>query len=235
MRTRRPHGGTEPDADRKPSTGPADRLRERTHGLHGIAERSGFIHALLGGTATPGGYAIYLRNLLPAYLAMEEGLETHRDTDAVGRLAMREVYRAGAMKSDLTALCGSDWASALPLLPAGASYAACIVRAAEGDGARLLGHAYVRYLGDLNGGRVMMGRLSESLNLPRSALSFYIYGGIPDLKAFRVAYRARLDQAASRLDLDPVLDEAVTAFEWNIELSRDVQRYLEGIAPPGTP
>lgn len=229
---RRPHGGTEPDAGLEPAVGAADRLRERTRELHVIAERSGFIRALLGGTVTLGGYALYLRNLLPAYLAMEQGLDAHRGTDGVGRLAMREVYRTAALQADLAVLCGSDWASTLPLLTAATSYAACITNAAEGDGSRLIGHAYVRYLGDLNGGRVMMGRLSEALNLPMTALSFYLYRDIPDLKAFRVDYRARLDRAAGQLDLEPVLDEAVTAFEWNIELSRDVQRYLEDVAPP---
>jgi heme oxygenase len=54
-------------------------LRERTAELHTQAERAGIVNDILRGTATRHGYALLLRNLLPAYEAMESGLDRHRD------------------------------------------------------------------------------------------------------------------------------------------------------------
>ena len=50
----------------------------RTKTLHVEAERTGIIRDLLRGEASREGYILLLRNLLPAYLAMEHGLERHR-------------------------------------------------------------------------------------------------------------------------------------------------------------
>ena len=53
----------------------ANTLRERTQALHTRAERSGIINDVLRGKASRYGYALFLRNLLPAYRQMEAGLE----------------------------------------------------------------------------------------------------------------------------------------------------------------
>ena len=52
----------------------------RTRNLHLEAERSGIIRELLRGNASRNGYILLLRNLLPAYQAMEQGLARHRKT-----------------------------------------------------------------------------------------------------------------------------------------------------------
>ena len=97
-------------------------LRERTHALHIRAERSGIVNDVLCGKASRYGYALFLRNLLPAYRQMEAGLEQHRETPGVQAFARREVYRAQALEADLQALYGSEWARSLALLPAGKQY-----------------------------------------------------------------------------------------------------------------
>ena len=50
----------------------------RTKALHLEAERTGIIRDLLRAKASREGYILLLRNLLPAYQAMEHGLERHR-------------------------------------------------------------------------------------------------------------------------------------------------------------
>ncbi len=50
----------------------------RTKALHVEAERTGIIRDLLRAEASRDGYILLLRNLLPAYRAMEQGLERHR-------------------------------------------------------------------------------------------------------------------------------------------------------------
>ena len=64
----------------EPPGGLAQALRQATAALHRQAERSGFVEQVLRGEVTRPAYALYLRNLMPAYAAMERGLERHRGT-----------------------------------------------------------------------------------------------------------------------------------------------------------
>ena len=49
---------------------------------------------MLKGRASRDGYALFLRNLLPAYQALEEGLERDRSDPGVEALAQPALYRA---------------------------------------------------------------------------------------------------------------------------------------------
>ena len=130
----------------EPGDGLVGRLREATYSLHIQAERSGVIRDLLRGQASRHGYALLLRNLMPAYARLEEGLERHR------LAARRARVRAGGLPRDaLAADLGSSAA------PTGAARCRCCQPASAmpgrssrrgGDGARLIAHAYTRYLGD---------------------------------------------------------------------------------------
>jgi heme oxygenase (biliverdin-producing, ferredoxin) len=199
----------------------------RTKSLHVEAERTGIIRDLLRGEASREGYILLLRNLLPAYREMEQGLERHRDTPGLAALANYRLDRAPALESDLTALCGNDWQRDLPLLDAGAFYARRIAKAAGGDGARLIAHAYTRYLGDLSGGQILQRLLERSLKLQPSELSFYDFPRFSDLAALKADYRKVLDQAGA-LASDPqaVVEEGAIAFSLNIDLSCAIQAML---------
>jgi heme oxygenase len=202
-------------------------LRSRTHLLHSRAERSGFIAEMLRGRATRRGYTIFLRNLLPAYEQLEAGLERHRTRPAMRELALREVYRADALSADLAELSGQDWRHELPLLPAAQHYADRVQSDAQGEGEALLGHAYVRYLGDLNGGQVLGRLLAKSLALPAEALSFYRFPLAEDLDELRIGYRAALDRAGAQLaDWSTAINAAVDAFALNIEVSEAVCQHV---------
>jgi len=198
-------------------------FRKRTRSLHAQAERSGIIRELLHGRASRFGYALYLRNLLPAYREMEQGLEQQRDGPDVGVIAQPPLYRARAIEADLMALCGQHWHPLLPLLGAGERYASRVKAAGEGDGARLLAHAYVRYLGDLSGGQILNRLLSRSLGLGSRTLSFHEFPDIADLEGFKLAYRDAIDRAAAAMiDVQAVLEEAAVAFQLNIDVSEAV-------------
>jgi heme oxygenase len=202
-------------------------LKEETHGLHVQAERTGIVADMLRGRVSRSSYALYLRNLWPAYQQLELGLERHRLTPAVGELAFGEVYRSSALVADLTWLWGDDWANGLALLPAGRRYADRISAAADGGGEGLIGHAYVRYFGDLNGGQALKRLLAKSLDLPAASLSFYDFPSIDDLGAFRRAYREALDRSAGWVvSREGVVEAALEAFAINIEISRAVQRAI---------
>jgi heme oxygenase len=203
--------------------GLAGALRERTRALHARAERSGIVRELLRGRASRDAYALLLRNLLPAYTALEHGLDRHRDSPGVRQVALPALYRAGALASDLAALSGRKWDRSLALLPAGERYEHAVTQAAEGNGARLIAHAYARYLGDLSGGQVMKRLLAQSLALAPQSLAFYDFPEIADASAFKTEYRDALDRAAGELsDVNAVLDEAGAAFGLNIDVSEAV-------------
>jgi heme oxygenase (biliverdin-producing, ferredoxin) len=199
----------------------------RTKALHVEAERSGIIRDLLRGEATREGYLLLLRNLLPAYQAMEQGLARHRGSPALGELAHYSLDRAPAIEADLVALCGVHWSQGVPLLAAGDVYARRIAKVAEGDGARLIAHAYTRYLGDLSGGQILQRLLARSLDLQPSELSFYDFARIPDLDTLKGDYRQAID-CAGALAADPqaVIEEGAIAFSLNIDLSCAVKAML---------
>ena len=199
-----------------------DAMMNATAALHREAERSGVVGALLAGATTRASYTLFLRNLLPAYVALERELAAHPGTRT---LVGPELSRVAALENDLAELAGPSWSDALPLLPSGQAYADCIVEAAAGDGAPLVAHAYTRYLGDLGGGPILRRRLAATLRL--EALAFYDFPAIADLRAFAGAYRGRLDAAASALgDEARLVAEAVRAFELNIALSEACLGYL---------
>lgn len=204
-------------------TGLADALRDRTHSLHVEAERSGFVREILQGRASQRGYALLLRNLLPAYRQLERGLARHRLTPGVRAVAQPAVYRTRALEADLQGLGGRAWSQALPLLPAGDRYARRVAAAANGDGSRLIAHAYVRYLADLNGGQVLKRMLARSLDLEPCTLAFHDFPLIDDLQRFKVDYRQAFDRAALEIvDIEAVVDEAAVAFRLNIEVSEAI-------------
>ena len=196
----------------------------RTKALHLEAERTGIIRDLLRGKASREGYILLLRNLLPAYQKMEQGLERHLGSPGLGEVANYRLDRAPTIESDLLALCGKAWERDIPLLPEGDIYARRIAKAAEGDGARLVAHAYTRYLGDLSGGQILQRLLSRSLHLQPSELSFYDFPRFSDVAALKVDYRSALEMAGA-LVTDPqiVVEEGAIAFSLNIDLSCAVQ------------
>ncbi len=203
----------------------------RTKTLHLEAERSGIIRELLRGSADRNGYILLLRNLLPAYQAMEQGLARHRKTPGIGALANYRLDRAPAIESDLHALCGRSWQQEIPLLPAGDRYAGRITEAAQGDGAPLIAHAYTRYLGDLSGGLILQRLLARSLELQPAELSFYDFPRYPDLAALKTEYRAALDRAGNLVgEPEAIVEEGALAFRLNIDLSRAVQAAVQPAA-----
>ena len=197
------------------------RMRRRTSELHIAAERSGIVAALIKGQVSRSRYALFLRNLLPAYQAMELALLHHRGRLNFHGLAQPSLYRAERIVADLIDLEGSGWAASLPLLASGERYAARVEWAGRSD--MLIAHCYTRYLGDLYGGRMLAQRIMTRFGPNFQAVAFVTFPEIHDLDVFREAYRRDLDRAGGHLsDVEGVVEEAAVAFELNIQLSLEV-------------
>lgn len=208
----------------------ADALKARTRTLHRQAEREGFVADLIRGSASRERYALWLRNLHPVYRVLEWALERHRQAPGVRRVVCPELYRSAALAADLSALAGGGWRR-LPLLAESRSYAGRLAGAGRHAPAGLVAHAYTRYLGDLNGGRVLRRRLVESLALPSPCLGFYEFPGATELPGLATAYRRGVNAAGAELsDWTGLMAEAEAAFRCTIALSVAVERYHR---PPG--
>lgn len=204
-------------------SGLAAALRERTRLLHRRAERTGIVGDIIRGNVDRYKYGVYLRNLLPVYSALEQRLEFARGIPGVGLLARREIYRAPAIEADLGTLFGPDWFRLLPMLPVGAEYGRRVAAAAEHGGVRLIGHAYTRFLGDLNGGEVLKRLLTVALG-DACGLTFYEFPAIAGRVEFAEEYRAAIDIAGTEIEAsEPAVEEAAVAFELNIRLSEQVR------------
>jgi heme oxygenase len=214
---------SQPGAQAPEAVSLVQRMRVRTRELHARAEQSGIVAAILAGQATSLDYAIYLRNLLPVYQAMEQALEQHRDRPGIGALVHPSLFRAASIQADLDCLAGPGWADALPQVRAGQQYVAQVARAGGGDGGRLIAHAYTRYLGDLNGGQVLRRKLVRRFGPDFPAVRFLEFPAITDIRGSAAAFHAALDAAADQLaDPGSIVQEAAIAFELNIALSQEV-------------
>jgi len=203
-----------------------------TKTLHTEAERSGIIRDMLRGEASREGYILLQRNLLPAYQALEAGLEAHRDMPLLSALAAYQLDRASALKADLEALCAGDF-SQVPVLAEGTAYAKRIEDAAKGDGELLIAHAYTRYLGDLSGGQILKKLLAKKPGLTPAELTFYDFPAYADLAALKSDYRNALDDAGKRaVNPQAIIDEGSVAFQLNTDISWAVQAAIENAPAP---
>lgn len=212
----------------------ATRLRQETESLHRQAERSGYINVILRKQATREGYALFLRNLAPAYAALEAALEGDADDAVQGLFDWPPLFRQKAIAADLTAISGPAWQDLLPVLNEANAYADRIEHIRLDAPHRLLGHAYVRYIGDLSGGQIVKALLVKEPGLEARMLGFYDFPGIADAEAYKEKFREGLDQAGDMTsDLGDIVDEAMIAFQLNIDLSMAVGLEAASMSPCG--
>lgn len=86
--------------------------------------------------------------------------------------------------------------------------------------ALLVAHAYTRYLGDLSGGQVLGKIAQKALGLStKEGLSFFYFPGVNSANRFKQLYRSRMNSIElTEQQRREVLDEAVAAFEFNIQV-----------------
>lgn len=87
----------------------------------------------------------------------------------------------------------------------------------------MVAHAYTRYLGDLSGGQVLGKITQKSLGLSsKEGLSFFSFPGVTSPNRFKQLYRSRMN-SIELMDEQraAVLQEAVDAFEFNIQVRKE--------------
>lgn len=224
-----------PDTDAEPAPQSLpEALRRATADVHLQAERSPFVGTLLSGRIEPEVYLRWLVALHGLYAALEQGLQAERSSPAASDLPHlpESVFRAKALQDDITYWCGHLGCQAPAAGPAATAYAEHLRALAQAAPARLLAHAYVRYLGDLSGGRLMQKGLKhlggqgtlDDPPLPHPGMAFFRYPEGESLSGLREQVRSVLAAAGHDLpDWQGVLDEAVDAFGRHRALMDEVE------------
>ncbi len=195
-------------------------LKRQTRDAHRRAEKSGIIRQLVCRQASRASYIAYLANLYPVYRALEQRLAAMTSPAApFDVIAHPGLFRKAALEQDLNALAGSGWRVGIIPVSATRAYTARIEAA---DATQLAAHAYVRYLGDLNGGKIIARLLRESLQLEAAELSFYQFPEIGDPTAFCAGFRSSLDAMSGQHTAERIIDEALTGFRLATEQSIEI-------------
>lgn len=193
-------------------------LRSETRELHLQAERAGAMAALLRGQLSLEGYARLVAALHVIYDALEQGLERNAAHPAIAALRQPGLARRAALASDLAVLTRLGVAPTAAAAEAMA-YAAHLRQLAEQDPMRLVAHAWLRYLGDLNGGRILERIVRDKLGVPEGAMSFYRFPALSDPAAAAVAWRLALDAIPVDAELQrQLVEEASEGFRRHIAL-----------------
>ena len=196
-------------------------LKSATASMHRRVERSAFMSGLLRGQVDSAAYTTLLHNLHALYAALEAALAAHATTPSVGPVVMPELFRSSALAADLQALGA---ALPPPLTLATRQYVAHLGEISANDPGLLVAHAYVRYLGDLNGGQALRRVVARSLGLAGdTGTSFYDFGDSAARRRLEQGFRAGLESAAAQQpDLQALADEALHAFERHEQLFEEL-------------
>lgn len=188
----------------------AERLRLETRDLHAVVERSGAMGELLRGRLPLPAYGALLNNLHALYTALEAALDRCADRAWLRPVRLPGLPRAAALASDLGALA----LRAPPLEEAAEAYVQRLHALGAARAPALLAHAYVRYMGDLNGGQALRRLVGRAYGLGGSVTRFYDFGGAEQVRALADAFRRGLDAPVlTATGADRVVAEARWAFQ----------------------
>ena len=199
------------------STAPfSEHVRAATQEVHRRAEASPFVRAFVAGELDVEAYAGLVDQHWHIYAALESTADALRHDPVAGPFVDDALRRVPALEADLAALRGDRWRDVTDPLPATEAYAERIRSVALGWPGGFVAHHYTRYLGDLSGGRLLGRIVARCYGLDGPGASFYRFDRIPDVKAFKAAYRARLDAAPlDAAERAAVVDEIAEAYRAN--------------------
>ena len=197
----------------------SQQLKAATADLHRQAERSGVMAQLLRGRIDRAAYGRLLRSLLEIYQALEDGCRRHASHRLLAELQLGDLWRSDALRSDIDALRATGAAAAAPAL----EYADRLAQLSRDDPALLAAHAYVRYLGDLNGGQLLQPIVRSVLNLQGAEGTRFYQFDVPDASAHARCYRGVFDALALEpAAADAAIAEACWSFEQHIALFEEL-------------
>lgn len=195
-------------------------LHDSTMEAHEQAEHATFITKLMNGEGTADGLVALLRQSLPVYEALEDECRAIGTDPRIAAILDPRLDRTDSLRADLEAHA-LEGRSCDVIVPAVADYVVEL-RACSGNPAAMIGHHYVRYLGDLSGGQIVKTMVRRHYGL-EDGLTFYEFD-IPKPKVYKDNYRDALNTLPlSEDERREALDAATRAFELNHRIFLDLE------------
>ncbi|XP_043956442.1 heme oxygenase 1a [Gambusia affinis] len=207
----------------------SDQIKAATKENHVRAENTQLMLSYQKGQITLQQYKVLLFSLYEIYKALEEELDRNSSHPAVAPIYFpQELARLESLESDLEYFFGQDWEKRVIVPAATQRYKQRLRTIGQENPELLVAHAYTRYLGDLSGGQVLGKITQKSLGLSsKEGLSFFSFPGVSSPNRFKQLYRSRMNSVElTEEEKAAVLEEAVDAFELNIQVFDDLQKML---------
>uniref|UniRef100_A0A3B4ZEU8 heme oxygenase (biliverdin-producing) n=1 Tax=Stegastes partitus TaxID=144197 RepID=A0A3B4ZEU8_9TELE len=202
----------------------SEQIKAATKDNHVRAENTQLMLSYQKGQITLPQYKVLLCSLYEIYKALEEEMDRNASHPAVAPIYFpQELARLESLEQDLEHFFGSDWRKRVIVPAATHRYQQRLRQIGRENPELLVSHAYTRYLGDLSGGQVLGKITQKSLGLSsKEGLSFFSFPGVSSPNRFKQLYRSRMNSIElSEQQKEAVLQEAVAAFELNIQVSED--------------
>nr|XP_019940005.1 PREDICTED: heme oxygenase-like [Paralichthys olivaceus] len=207
----------------------SEQIKEVTRENHVRAENTEMMLSFQKGQVTLEQYKLLLCSLYEIYRALEEELNRNCNHPGVAPIYFpTELARLESIEKDLEFFYGQDWREKIVVPTATKRYCHRLRQIGQENPEFLLAHAYTRYLGDLSGGQVL-GRIAQkSMGLKSNdGLLFFAFPGVSSPNLFKQLYRSRMNSVElTEEQRSGVLEEAVRAFELNIQVFDDLQKLL---------
>ncbi|KAM4530320.1 heme oxygenase 1a isoform 1-T2 [Odontesthes bonariensis] len=219
---------------RKNDTGDAgsdlsELIKAATKDNHVRAENTQLMLSYQKGQITLPQYKVLLCSLYEIYKALEEEMDRNSSHPAVAPIYFpQELARLDSLERDLEYFLGLNWKKRVIVPAATHRYEQRLRKIGKSNPELLVAHAYTRYLGDLSGGQVLGKITQKSLGLSsKEGLSFFTFPGVTSPNRFKQLYRSRMNSIElTEREKAAVLEEAVSAFELNIQVFDDLQKML---------
>ncbi|WP_326551728.1 biliverdin-producing heme oxygenase [Micromonospora sp. NBC_01813] len=200
------------------------RLRAASWQDHQAAESQRYVSALVAGELPRDRYADLVAQHYFIYQVLEEAAEAMRDDELAGGFVDGRLTRLPALETDLACLLGPDWSTRIVANVATRRYVARLQEVCFTFAPAFIAHHYTRYLGDLSGGLFIGRQVAQTYGLTADAgVAFYHFADIDDARAYKNAYRARLDALPLDVTAEAALvGEVAVAYRHNSAVLADL-------------
>ncbi|XP_004563036.1 heme oxygenase 1a [Maylandia zebra] len=207
----------------------SEQIKAATKDNHVRAENTQLMLSYQKGEITLVQYKVLLCSLYEIYRALEDEMDRNASDPAIAPIYFpQELSRVESLERDLEHFFGSEWRKRVIVPAATQRYGQRLRQIGRENPELLVAHAYTRYLGDLSGGQVLGKITQKSLGLSsKEGLSFFHFPGVSSPNRFKQLYRSRMNSIElTEKEKAAVLEEAVQAFELNIQVFDDLQKML---------
>uniref|UniRef100_A0A087XLN2 Heme oxygenase n=1 Tax=Poecilia formosa TaxID=48698 RepID=A0A087XLN2_POEFO len=208
----------------------SEQIKAATKENHIRAENTQLMLSYQKGQITLQQYKVLLCSLYEIYKALEEELDRNSSHPAVAPIYFpHELARLESLENDLEYFFGQDWEKRVVVPAATQRYKQRLRKVGETVLCCVsIHHKTAQIGGDLSGGQVLGKITQKSLGLSsKEGLSFFSFPGVSSPNRFKQLYRSRMNSVElTEEEKAAVLEEAVEAFELNIQVFDDLQKML---------